>query len=284
VTPSAPKNAITSRRVGEALWRQKLVCALVFLVILAVGGGVILTRATTYQSHSSVALLPPPKKPTILPNYPNIIISLVPTYVQLVSSPVLLDEVAPKLPFNITPTKLAADLHAEAMSNAAIINIIAQSPDPAQAREIAAVATQTFLAHVSGNGVVVPRVYGQPTAPQPAPPSKKLLLPVVVILAAILAASAGLIWDHFAAAASRPGGPTGAARRAPMPENRAEPDRVRSTPERAAPTVSGAVRPVEPFETVKLRPPAQMADGPDGPGESSRSRMQAENGKTDEIL
>jgi hypothetical protein len=208
----------------------------------------------------------------------------VPTYVQLVSSPVLLDEVAPKLPFNITPTKLAADLHAEAMSNAAIINIIAQSPDPAQAREIAAVATQTFLAHVSGNGVVVPRVYGQPTAPQPAPPSKKLLLPVVVILAAILAASAGLIWDHFAAAASRPGGPTGAARRAPMPENRAEPDRVRSTPERAAPTVSGAVRPVEPFETVKLRPPAQMADGPDGPGESSRSRMQAENGKTDEIL
>jgi capsular polysaccharide biosynthesis protein len=282
LTPTATKDAMTPRRVGEVLWRRKLVCALVFLLILAGGGGVILTRSATYQSNSSVALLPPPKKPTILPNYPNIIISLVPTYVQLVSSPVLLTEVAARLPFRITEKQLAADVHAEALSNAAIINIVAQSPDPAQAREIAAVTTRTFLAHVSGNGVVVPRIYGQPTAPQPAPPSKKLLLPVVVILAAILAAAAGLIWDHFAGPHQRRGRKAGVTRRAPMPDHRAEPDHVPGPPERVAPTASGAVTAVDPFETVKLRP-AHTADGPDAPGDSSRSRAPGENGRANDI-
>lgn len=127
LTLSTTKSAMTTSRVA-VLWRQKLVYALVFLVILAVGGGVILTRPTTYQSSSSVALLPPPNKPTILPNYPNIIMSLVPTYVQLVSSPVLLNEVAARVPFKITEKQLAADVHAEALSNAAIISIVAQSP------------------------------------------------------------------------------------------------------------------------------------------------------------
>ena len=243
----------------------------------------VLTRPTTYQSSSSVALLPPQKKPTILPNYPNIIISLVPTYVQLVSSPVLLNEVAAKLPFRITEQQLAADVHAEALSNAAIINIVAQSPDPAQARTIAALTTRTFLAHVSGNGVVVPRVYGQPTAPQTAPPSKKLLLPVVLILAAILAAAAGFIWDHFAGPASRQRERTGLTGSAPTPDQRPEPDQVPATPERVTPTASGAVRPIEPFETVKLRPPAQTANGPDTPGDSSRFGMPGENGRTADI-
>ena len=283
MTPSATKSGMTPTRVGEILWRQKLVCVLVFLIILAVGSSVVLTRAKVYQSSSSVALLPPPNKPTILPNYPNIIISLVPTYVQLVSSPVLLNEVAAKVPFRITEKQLAADLHAEALSNAAIISIVAQSPSPAQAREITAVATRAFLAHVSGNGVVVPRVYGQPTPPQPAPPSKKLLLLVVVVLAAILGATAGLIWDHFAGAAPRSGRRTGLTGRASVPERRAEPDRVPAQSERATPIASGAVNPMEPLETVKLRPPGHKSDGPDTSGENGRSGAQGETGRPDEI-
>lgn len=130
---------------------------------------------------------------------------------------------------------------------------------------------------------MIPRVYGQPTAPQPAPPSKKLLLPVVLILAAILAAAAGLIWDHFAGPASRPRGRTGLTGRAPTPNQRPEPDHVPATPERVTPTASGAVTPIEPFETVKLRPPARTANGPDTPSDSSRFGAQGENGRTVDI-
>ncbi len=243
----------------------------------------VLTRSKVYQSSSSVALLPPPKKPTILPNYPNIIISLVPTYVQLVSSPVLLNQVAAKVPFRITEKQLADDLHGEALSNAAIINIVAQSTSPAQAREIATVATRTFLAHVSGNGVVVPRVYGQPTPPQPAPPGKKLLLLVVVVLAAILGITAGLIWDRLGGAALRTGRRTGVGGRAPVPGRRAEPDRVPAQPERATSGPSAAVEPTEPLQTVKLRPPGHDADGPDVSGENGRSGVQGETGRPDEV-
>src|SRR5262245_6413728 len=278
VNSGSSKSTLTPGRVGEILWRQKLVCAVVFGIILVIGSVVVLTRSSPYQSSSSVALLPPPKKPTILPNYPNIILSLVPTYVQLVSSPVLLNEVAAKLPFNMSESQLAADVHAEALSNAAIINIVAESRDPGQAREIAAVTTQTFLAHVSGNGVVVPRVYGQPTVPQPAGPSKSLLLVIVVILAAILAAVAALIWDHLAGSARGP------RRRgtghAAAPPYRKKPDSLAAQSEGATPA-AGLATAADPFETVKLRPPAQMDDGPDAQREKRAPGAQSEKGSTD---
>jgi polysaccharide biosynthesis transport protein len=192
---------MTPQRVARVLWRRKLVCAIVAVVVLAAGSGVLLLRPKTYQSTSSVALLPVSTNAGILPNYPNLIASLIPTYVQLVSSPVLLNQVAATLPFAISEGQLANDVHAESLSNAAVINIVAQTRIPVQAQQIASRATTVFLAQLNGNGVVIPRIYAQPVVPgKPAPPSVKLMLAAILALAILLGLAAGLLWDRLSPA------------------------------------------------------------------------------------
>ena len=191
-------DAITPQRVARVLWRRKLICLTVAAAVFLAGAGYALTRPKTYQSSSAVALLPISTNPGILPNYPNLIASLIPTYVQLVSSPALLNQVAATLPFAISETQLAQQVHGQSLSNAAVINIVAQSGSPVQAQQIAARTTTVFLAELSGNGVVVPSVYAQPAVPtKPAPPSTKLLLGVIFLLAVVLGLGAGLLWDRL---------------------------------------------------------------------------------------
>lgn len=135
-----------------------------------------------------------------MPNYPNLIASLIPTYVQLVSSPVLLNQVAATLPFAISEAQLANDVHAESLSSAAVINIVAQTRIPVQAQQIASRTTTVFLTQLNGNGVVIPRIYAQPVVPsRPAPPSVKLMLAAVLALAILLGLAAGLLWDRLSA-------------------------------------------------------------------------------------
>jgi capsular polysaccharide biosynthesis protein len=189
---------MTPQRVARVLWRRKLVCSVVAVIVLAAGTGWFLTRPKVYQSTSSVALLPDTANAGVLPNYPNLIASLIPTYVQLISSPVLLDRVAGSLPFAISGTQLANDVHAESLSNAAVINIVAASPNAIRAQEIAAAATTAFLTEIRGNGVVVPQIYGRPMLPdKPAAASIKLVLTAILALAVILGLAAGLVWDRL---------------------------------------------------------------------------------------
>ncbi len=190
--------SITPRRVANVLWRRRLVCSVVAAVVVLVGVGWLFTREKIYQSTSSVALLPVSANSGVLPNYPNLISSLIPTYVQLVSSPVLLNRVAAALPFTVSETQLANDVHAESLSNAAVVTIVADRPNALQAQEIAARTTAVFLTHLDGNGVVIPQVYSQPTVPDsPTFPRVKLVLGVVLALAVILGLGAGLAWEAF---------------------------------------------------------------------------------------
>lgn len=173
-------------------------CSVVAIVVLLGGAGYLLTRPKAYQSTSSVALLPASTDSSVLTNYPNIIASLIPTYIQLVSSPALLDQVAATLPFTISETQLANDVHAQSLSSAAVIDIVADSPNAVHAQEIAARTTAVFLAEVSGNGVVITSVYAQPTIPgAPEGPKTKLLLAVILVLAVALGLGAGLAWDRL---------------------------------------------------------------------------------------
>ena len=127
------------------------------------------------------------------------ITSLIPTYIQLISSPVLLNRVAATLPFTISEGQLANQVHAESLSNAAVINIVAQSPNAVQAQQIASRTTAVFLTNLRGNGVVVPQIYAQPTVPsKPASPGTKLKLSAILVLAVILGLGAGLLWDRLA--------------------------------------------------------------------------------------
>jgi tyrosine-protein kinase len=210
LSPSGSSSAITPSRAVRVLWRHKLVCCAVAAVVLVAGAAYIVTRPKVYESTASVALLPVSSNAAVLPNYPNLIASLIPTYVQLVSSPVLLNQAAAALPFKISGDQLANDVFAESLSSAAVINIVGESQDPVRAQQIAAVATAVFLARVHGNGVVIAQVYGRPTVPgQPASPRVKLTLAVVLVLAILLGLGAGLAWDRLSGpvdAGDRPAG------------------------------------------------------------------------------
>jgi capsular polysaccharide biosynthesis protein len=195
------------QRVARILWRRKLVCAVVAAIVIVAGGAWLLTRQKVYQSSSSVALLPVTTNSGVLPNYPNLISSLIPTYIQLVSSPVVLDAVRKDLPFSISEGQLASDVYGESLSNAAIITIVANSPDPARAQMIAARTTAVFKENLRGNRVVTPKVYSEPTVPSnPSSPKVALVSAAVIVVAIVLGVGAGLIWDRLSLVADTPGG------------------------------------------------------------------------------
>ncbi len=209
-TASESHDPVTPVSVGRILWRRRFVCAIAFLLIAVIGSIVVLIRPKTYESSSSIALLPVSTNSGVLPNYPNLITSLIPTYVQLISSPALLNRVAAGLPFRTSGAALANDVSAQSLSSAAVINIVATSTNPVQARQIALETTKVFLSQLRGNGVVVPKIYGLPSATAtPAPPRRSLLLLLVLVLAAILGLVAGLLWDRLStpvAEEEEPGG------------------------------------------------------------------------------
>jgi len=206
MSPGASPDAMTAQRLARILWRRRLVCAAVAAIVLLAGGTWLLTRQKIYQSSSSVALLPVTSNSGVLPNYPDLISSLIPTYIQLVSSPVLLDEVKADLPFAISEGQLADDVYAESLSNAAVITIVAQNPSPVRAQIIAARATSVFLKQLQGNHVVVPHIYSQPTVPaNPSSPKVKLVLVAVLAVAVVLGLAAGLIWERLSGAVSGQG-------------------------------------------------------------------------------
>jgi capsular polysaccharide biosynthesis protein len=199
LTPSTLRDAVTPQRVGQIIWRRKLVSLAVAAVILAGGAGWLVTQPKVYQSTAEVALLPVTTNSGVLPNYPNLVASLLPTYVQLISSPVLLDRVAATVPFQISAAQLATQVHGESLSSAAVISIVADNTNPVRAQEIAAAATTAFLARLHGNGVVVPQVFGRPAvSDKPAFPDVKLVLAVLVVLALVCGAAAGLARDRLA--------------------------------------------------------------------------------------
>ncbi len=208
MTPDSAGQSVPLQRAVRILWRRKFVCLAVVAVILAGGSSWLLTRPKVYQSASMVALLPVASNAGVLPNYPNLVASLVPTYVQLVSSPVLLDQVAATAPFHITEAQLASEVHGESMSSAAVISIVVDDANAVRAQEIAATTTAAFLDRLQRNGVVVPQVYGRPTVPdKPYGPNLKLVLAVLIGLALICGAAAGLARDRLAGqAAATPAG------------------------------------------------------------------------------
>jgi capsular polysaccharide biosynthesis protein len=189
---------MTAQRTARIVWRRRVVCAAVAAIVVLAGGIWLITQQQIYESSSSVALLPVTSNSGVLPNYPNLISSLIPTYIQLVSSPVLLDEVVKDLPFSLSEGQLANDVYAEALSNAAVITIVADNPNPVRAQVVAARTTAVFLKDLRGNSVVTPVIFSQPTVPaSPSSPKVKLVLSAVLAMAVVLGLSAGLIWDRL---------------------------------------------------------------------------------------
>lgn len=239
MSSSESRDPVTPARVGRVLWRRKLVCAATAALVLLAGDALLFTRQPIYQATASVALLPVSANSGVLPNYPNLISSLIPTYVQLVSSPVLLNQVAAALPFSVSSAQLASDVHAESLSSAAVITIVAQRPSAVQAQEVAARATAVFLTELRGNGVVIPRIYGRPTVPdKPASPRVTLVLSAIVVMAVILGLGAGLAWDRLFGRAGQPVDPASVPALGTMPDQDDQPGAIAVAANGAGPSSS----------------------------------------------
>jgi succinoglycan biosynthesis transport protein ExoP len=175
-----------------------MVCLIVAAVVYLGGAGLLFMRKPVYQSTATVALLPNSTNPGVLPNYPNLISSLIPTYVELVSSPTLLNQVAGTLPFVTSASQLATEVHGESTSSAATITIVAQLPSARQAQQVAARTLGAFVDRVNRNNAVTTQIYGFPTVPaKPAGPSIKVVLAALLVLAIGLGLGAGLVWDRL---------------------------------------------------------------------------------------
>lgn len=199
MSPGTSHDAMmTAQRLARIIWRRRIVCAAVAAIVVFAGGIWLITRQQIYESSSSVALLPVTSNSGVLPNYPNLISSLIPTYIQLVSSPVLLDKVVKDLPFSTSEGQLANDVYAESLSNAAIITIVAENQNPVRAQVVAERTTAVFLKDLRGNKVVLPQIYSQPTVPaSPSSPKVKPVLSAVLAMAVVLGLGAGLIWERL---------------------------------------------------------------------------------------
>jgi capsular exopolysaccharide synthesis family protein len=195
---SQSSDAITPLRVARVLWRRKMVCLIVAAVVYLGGAGLLFMRKPVFQSTATVAFLPNSANPGTLPNYPNLISSLIPTYVGLVSSPTLLNQVAGTLPFVTSASQLASEVHGESTSSAATITIVAQLPSATQAQQVAARTLVAFLERVKRNNAVTTQIYGYPTVPvKPAGLSIKVVLAALLVLAIGLGLAAGLVWDRL---------------------------------------------------------------------------------------
>lgn len=191
---------MSARGFASVLWRRKLVALVVAAVVVLAGFGFLSTQHKVYESTSSVALLPPTNNPSNVQSYANLVPTLVPSYMQLVSSPSFLSGVASTLPFTTTGDQLGKQVHAEAVPNAGIIKIVADLPDARQAQQVAQATTQAFISNLSSqnNNIVSLAVFNRASVPtSPVSPRPKLVIGATIALAIILALTAALVWERL---------------------------------------------------------------------------------------
>jgi polysaccharide biosynthesis transport protein len=182
----------------RALWRRKLVVAVVAIAVAVAGAAAILGRASTYQSSATVALLPSAKDGNSVTIYSQSIGSLLTTYAQLLKSETFLSQVAGDLPFHVSGRDLATHVSADPVANATVIKVKAQWPSAEDARRIATAVTNRFVDEVSRDGVVRAQVIDRPRTPDAAlAPGPLLALVALIPVALALAAAAALAWDRL---------------------------------------------------------------------------------------
>jgi succinoglycan biosynthesis transport protein ExoP len=190
--------AMSAAEFGRLLWRRKLVALLAFAVCLVAGVGFLSRQTKEYQSISEVALLPARSDPNSVQFYTDVVTNLIPTYEQLVSSRQFLDGVASHVPFHTTGLSLEQAVQAQEVPNAGLIKIVVDLPNPRDAQQVAAVATRSFIAELSGNGFVSMRVFDPPRVPDaPVSPRPKLILGATVVLGLAVALGAAVGWERL---------------------------------------------------------------------------------------
>ncbi|MDQ1397444.1 MAG: tyrosine-protein kinase, partial [Acidimicrobiaceae bacterium] len=181
------------------VFRRKLLATFVAAVVMGCGLLFLSRQQKVYGSTTSVALLPENTGTNAsVTIYGEMVKNLLPTYAELVSSRTFLDGVAAALPFRATGGTLLHHVHAEAVSGAGIMRIVAHWPDPVDAAAIAKATTSQLLTQLEGNGVVTLKVFDEARVPDaPVAPNPKLIIAASIIVALGFAIAAALIWDRI---------------------------------------------------------------------------------------
>lgn len=183
--------------LAHVLWRRRLISMTVAVVVFLAGIGFLRTQQKVYESTSSIGLLPVSTNAGALPNYPNLVASLIPTYIQFASSKSFLDQVAATLPF-ATTAKDSGKVRAESVANAGVIRIVADLPNPIQASKLAGHATTVFIQQLGNNGILTFRLFDAAQIPTvPVAPKPMLVLGAAAVLAIILGLAGGLAWERL---------------------------------------------------------------------------------------
>lgn len=124
------------RRYVEILEARKWVVVVTMIVTIIVAGLGSFWMTPVYSASTTVRIA------AIQDNsvgyfYPNYLDRLMNTYAQLLKSRLFLENAIQRLDLNILPEDLVKSIKAEALADSELIKIIAESPDPRQATDIA---------------------------------------------------------------------------------------------------------------------------------------------------
>jgi capsular exopolysaccharide synthesis family protein len=182
----------------RVILRHKLI-ALATLVAVVASGAFFLVRAhPVYQSTASVALLPDARHPELLGAYDTVVDRLLPLYAMKVRSATFLDQVATRLPGQVTGRQLRKQVTAKPDPAASVLMLQVRGGDPQATAEIARAVTAELRSELQAVQVISFDVIETPEVPdRPVAPRPKLILAALLVLGAFLGVAVAAIWDRM---------------------------------------------------------------------------------------
>lgn len=187
------------------MWRLKGLVLIVVAVVLAAAWWSLSNAPDDYESRAKVALLPDSANPELVPFYGQAVENLLPTYAEIVESQTFLDEIARRLPFETTGSELEGEIRADPVSGIGVLDIIATSPDPGRAQQVARATAEGLVRRLAGNGIVDVSLLDEPRLPtETTAPSAGVVLTIGLLMGVLFGCAAAISWDRFFARVNTP--------------------------------------------------------------------------------
>jgi len=186
------------REALRTLRRRWLILLLVTGVVLGAAGYFLAGQDKVYEAKATIAVLPDPDNPTLVPFYGQAVENLLPTYARLIESRTFLDRVAGDLPFETTGEALSGSVFADPAAGSGVLGIVAHTGVPEESAQIAQATAEAFLAELEGNRIVEFRLIEDAQTPLGAiAPRPRLVLGAALVVGLALAVGAALAWERL---------------------------------------------------------------------------------------
>jgi polysaccharide biosynthesis transport protein len=174
-----------------------MIALAVAIVVLSAGLLFLARQRPVYEARGSVALFPNGARLETVGAYDTVVARLLPLYASVVRSRAFQDQVASKLPGQLTGADLHNRLFAAPASGAAVLDIVVRAPDRAFAVQAAQAAIEELQSEAADNGVVTTRIIDQGHASDaPVAPRPKLVLGASLLLALVLGIAVAVVWER----------------------------------------------------------------------------------------